>query len=280
LLSLQIGNSQEWAIYFSATDIDCVSNTTCYNVLIKSTGEDFEIGSTNLRLFYNANTQRFSEENAAVSLHKSYRITNRNITSQIASLPGKGSLEFEHNMGMLNIPIDFLGTGNAMNVSAFNFTAIASNICFQSVDKAAMKNPADFVWVTEQTKEEYTSAYTTINNPAGNTTNLKGSNHEIETGVELRSDCGGSNALLSNVSNYPNPFVEQTRISYSVQHETQVDLTVYGFDGKLIYENSVLKRPGSHYFEVSKEDLDGAGVYFYTVNTQNNSIRNRMILIK
>ena len=280
LMSLQIGTSQEWAIYFSATDIDCVTNTTCYNVLLKSSGEDFRVGSTNLRLFYNANTQKFSEENIAVSLDKNYRITNRNITAKQASLEGKGSLEFEHNMGLLNIPIDFRGTAaDALTVTPFNFTPIASNICFQSVDKVSMKNPADFVWVTEETGEGYTSSYTTINNPEGTSTNLKGSSHQIETGTELRSDCG-ANALLSSVSNYPNPFVEQTRISYTVQHETQVNLTVYGFDGKLIHQNSAVRNPGAHYFEVTKDDLDGAGVYFYTVRTQNNTIKNRMILIK
>lgn len=282
LLSIFFVNSnhgQDWSMTFSPTDVDCVTNIACFNVMLKSTGDEFKIGSSNIRLFYNANTQRIIDNSTPISINKGYRIANESLLSRIASLPDNGSLQFDDNLGLLDIPIDFVGDErSALTIKSDRFTTIASNICFES-NKENVGNSSDFIWVTEKSKEDYTTAKTTINLISGHSTNVDESNFKVDSAVETRNDCG-TNQLLSRVSNYPNPFYTETTISYNVQHESVVDLTVYGLDGKVVLNRSVMKTPGDYSFTISKDDLQGAGIYLYKIKSQNNTVDKRMILIK
>lgn len=272
-------DAQEWTIAFSPVDVDCVTNTACYNVLMKSQDGEFELGSSNLRLFYNAGTQEYLRSSGTVNVNKSYRITNENIVSQTGSFPDKGTIAFDENMGLLDIPIDFEGNvEEALLINEKQFAVVATNICFSSTSKEAVANSADFVWVSKATKENYTSAETTINGVDGTTTNLQASTFEtLET--ELRSDCGTSNLLVS-ATNYPNPFSESTKLTYQIQFDTDVRLSVFSMDGKLVLQENTYKLAGVHSFDINKDDLEGAGVYAYKIQTSNNSIESRMILLK
>lgn len=278
-LSIQFGQAQEWSIAFSPVDVDCVTNTACYNVLMKSTAEDFEIGSSNLRLFYNAESQKFLKDAGAVNVNKGYRIPNEKIRTQVASLEGKGTLAFDEKIGLLDIPIDFSGkTEEALTINSKSFSIIASNICFESSSKVGVANPSDFVWVSEKTKEGYTAAETTINGISGQTTDLRASNFVTQE-AESRSDCGSS-LLLVSASNYPNPFSESTKLTYTIQYDTEVRLNVFAMDGRMVYKSETSKLAGTHQFVINKNQLDGAGVYVYKIQTSNNSIESRMILMK
>ncbi len=272
-------NAQEWTIAFSPVDVDCVTNTACYNVLMKSLDRDFELGSSNLRLFYNAGTQKYLRSSGSVKVNKSYRITNENIINQTGSFPDKGTIAFDEQMGLLDIPIDFEGKEeDALLITNKQFEVVATNICFSSTSKEAVANSADFVWVSEKTKENYTRAETTINGVSGETTNLSASSFETLE-VETRSDCGTSNLLVS-ATNYPNPFSESTKLTYQIQFDTDVKLSVFSMDGRLVLEQQTYKLAGVHAFDISKDDLEGAGVYAYKIQTSNNSIESRMILLK
>lgn len=276
---VQMGQAQEWSIAFSPVDVDCVTNTACYNVLMKSTAEDFEIGSSNLRLFYNAGSQKFLKDAGAVNVNKGYSISNEKIRSQTASLAGKGTLSFDSDLGLLDIPIDFSGESDeVLSISSKVYAVLASNICFESSSKASVANPSDFVWVSEKTKQGYTTAETTINGISGQTTDLSSSNFVTQE-AESRSDCGAS-LLLVSASNYPNPFSESTKLTYTIQYDTDVQLSVFAMDGRLVYEKETSKTAGTHQFVINKDQLDGAGVYVYKIQTSNNSIESRMILMK
>ena len=155
-------------------------------------------------------------------MNKAYRISVDEIKNQTASLSGKGSLSFDANMGLLDIPIDFLEQGEALRINSKNFTVLASNICFESSSKVSVGSATDFVWVSEQTKENYTSAETTVNLAAGESTDLSSAVFSTEA-AESRNDCGTS-SLLVTASNYPNPFSETTKLSYTIQYDTTVKL--------------------------------------------------------
>jgi len=271
--------AQQWSIAFSPVDVDCVANTACYNVLMKSSAQEFEIGSANLRLFYNAGTQQFLKTAGAVNVNKGYQISNQRIKNQTASLEGKGDLSFDASIGLLDIPIDFYGDENeAMKISSSSFAVLASNICFESSDKNSIANPADFVWVTEKTKQSYTTAETTINQPSGKSTDLRSSNFTTEF-ARSRTDCGTSSLLVST-NNYPNPFSESTVVNYTIQYDTDIQLSVFSMDGKMIHNEQTSKLAGTHKFVIHKDQLDGAGVYMYKIQTSNNSLESRMILMK
>jgi len=246
---------------------------------MKSTAEDFEIGSSNLRLFYNAGSQKFLKDAGAVNVNKGYSISNEKIRSQTASLAGKGTLSFDSDLGLLDIPIDFSGESDeVLSISSKVYAVLASNICFESSSKASVANPSDFVWVSEKTKQGYTTAETTINGISGQTTDLSSSNFVTQE-AESRSDCGAS-LLLVSASNYPNPFSESTKLTYTIQYDTDVQLSVFAMDGRLVYEKETSKTAGTHQFVINKDQLDGAGVYVYKIQTSNNSIESRMILMK
>jgi len=277
LLVLQISYGQEWSIALSPVNVDCVTRTACYNVLMKATGSDFELGSSNLRVFYNASTQKYLKGTGAISVNKGYQITNDKLKNQTASLAGKGSLSFDENMGLLDIPIDFYGD-KALIINTQSFSVLASNICFESSNKQSIAKPSDFVWVSSETKEQYTTAETTINNVEGASTDLQSSTF-ITQKAETRSDCGTTELLVS-ASNYPNPFSEVTKVAYTIQHDARVSLDVFTMDGKRVHQQENNKRAGSHHFLVNKDQLAGAGVYIYRIQTSNNSIEARMILMK
>ena len=80
--------------------------------------------------------------------------------------------------------------------------------------------------------------------------------------------------------NYPNPFNPDTRITFDIPKETNVNISVYNILGKRMTElkNEIMK-PG--YYEVNfKAGSLPSGVYFYTLKTKEYSSTKKMILIK
>ena len=80
--------------------------------------------------------------------------------------------------------------------------------------------------------------------------------------------------------NYPNPFNPVTTISYSINKSSHVTIRVYDIIGK---EISILvnefKSPGVH-----KINFDGSrlssGIYFYTLQVNENSITKKLVIMK
>ncbi len=82
--------------------------------------------------------------------------------------------------------------------------------------------------------------------------------------------------------NYPNPFIEQTSISFDLEETTQVQMYIIDISGKQVKTllNQEMSR-GEHEV-VWKGDGDGGqllptGFYFYEIKTQHSRIRRKMI---
>ncbi len=277
-LSLVTVQAQDWTIALSVDQLECSSQSFCYSVLIKSHSEDFLLGSSNIRLFYNTKTQTYQDESIVLSGNKGYRISNDQVKYHKASLPGYGEISFEDHLGLIDIPIDFSGDqADAIQVTSGAYVPIASQVCFQSSAKQHIADPADFVWVSEKTKYNYTSISTTVNTYAGHTTDIEGSNF-IMPETQTRGDCGVS-ALLTDASNYPNPFSESTSISFSLAHESPVSIVVYGSDGQLVLSEELNLAPGNHSYDIQQHQLNGSGIYIYKVKTPNNMVEKKMLLL-
>jgi hypothetical protein len=91
--------------------------------------------------------------------------------------------------------------------------------------------------------------------------------------------------LISDISNYPNPFNPTTTISFSIPNSENVNLSIYNIHGQKV------KELASGSFERGKHSLvwDGksdngknvsSGVYFYNLRTSGESITHKMILLK
>lgn len=81
-------------------------------------------------------------------------------------------------------------------------------------------------------------------------------------------------------ANYPNPFNPSTNINYSIKEAGYVNLTVYDLLGRQI---AVLvneqKKPGSYTVQFNADRLAN-GIYLYKLSCNNNTIINKMILLK
>ncbi len=85
---------------------------------------------------------------------------------------------------------------------------------------------------------------------------------------------------FSLAQNYPNPFRTSTTIEYSIAEAGFVKLEVYDISGRgimtLVEEN---KSAGKHTVSFEANDLS-PGVYLYRLETNENSIQKKMILLK
>ena len=85
--------------------------------------------------------------------------------------------------------------------------------------------------------------------------------------------------------NYPNPFNPSTEITYSLNSDSHVTLTVYNMVGQKVnvLENNV-QTAGSHTVQWNGTDLSGrpvsSGVYLYTLESGNFTMTKKMILMR
>ena len=97
------------------------------------------------------------------------------------------------------------------------------------------------------------------------------------TGIEDTS-IPASTELLQN---YPNPFNPSTEISYSLQHEAQVTLSVFSTRGELVRTLLNEKvQAGNHTVSFNGEGLN-SGIYFYRLSVNDKVVASKkMILLK
>jgi len=90
---------------------------------------------------------------------------------------------------------------------------------------------------------------------------------------------GNTQDLLQN---FPNPFTDQTVISYYLPRAGRVILKVYdqwGIEIKTLNDNWL--QPGSHHITYSPGfDETATGIYFYTLTTPESTVTRKMIRIK
>ena len=85
--------------------------------------------------------------------------------------------------------------------------------------------------------------------------------------------------------NYPNPFNPVTNIRYDIPEDGQVSITIYHVMGNRV--NSLINRPesaGSKLIQWNARDEQGravsAGIYFYTLRTNNYIQTQKMVVLK
>ena len=106
---------------------------------------------------------------------------------------------------------------------------------------------------------------------------------KISTTVNLKNDRILINYALSD--NYPNPFNNQTVISYCIPNIDYVKIIIYNILGKEIITIVDKKHQAGQYSVVwngkdNKGNLVPTGVYFYKIETDNYFDCNKMLLLK
>ena len=90
---------------------------------------------------------------------------------------------------------------------------------------------------------------------------------------------------LSLSQNYPNPFNPQTTITYNLPTNTNICLSIYNVNGQLVRTLTNTKQnAGTYSIEWNGKDNNNnilsSGLYFYRLDTDNESITRKMLLLK
>jgi len=99
-----------------------------------------------------------------------------------------------------------------------------------------------------------------------------------ETGTEIESPSLPQTTEL--YQNYPNPFNPTTEISFDLQKEGHVNLTIYNSKGELVRTLfKGLKGQGMHTINFDASGLD-SGLYFYKLTSEDDTITRKMLFLK
>ncbi len=82
------------------------------------------------------------------------------------------------------------------------------------------------------------------------------------------------------MQNTPNPFAEQTMISFVLPNASDATLSVFDVTGKLIKISTGSFDKGLNSIELNKSELGTSGVLFYTLETEGFTDTKRMVVLK
>ena len=79
--------------------------------------------------------------------------------------------------------------------------------------------------------------------------------------------------------NQPNPFNNQTAITFELPEASAATLTIYDLSGRLLKTVEGNFTKGLNQIDLSRNEMSGAGVLYYRLDTPNHSATMKMILI-
>ncbi len=80
-------------------------------------------------------------------------------------------------------------------------------------------------------------------------------------------------------NNKPNPFKEETTISFDLPEAGNARLTIFDISGRVVKSFNKEFGAGYNEIQVDKATLKGSGIYFYQLETATNTAKKKMILI-
>jgi len=106
--------------------------------------------------------------------------------------------------------------------------------------------------------------------------------YEFSNVIEIAVGIPGDFRLYQN---HPNPFNSSTMISYSLPQDCHVKLTIYNINGRAVYKLVDEFQPAGNY-NLNWDGIDSqgtavsSGVYYYKMETQNDTKFRRMIMLR
>ncbi len=99
----------------------------------------------------------------------------------------------------------------------------------------------------------------------------------VELNIENRA---ADVASFSVVQNKPNPWSLYTQIEVTLTEANDVTVNVFDVNGRLVYTNTESLNAGKNTIQLDDEKVNGAGVYFYEISTNQQSAQYKMIKLK
>ena len=155
----------QYAIQLSLKNLDCQTNTACYDVQLQSTdGNDWGLAGQNYRLYYDATLGNYQ---SGISLLGNTDYGNYSLIQDVQNedASGTGNLAFESTLSFLNYTIDLENTtGGGVNLPADGSWVTTSQLCFQLTD-AVIDDPAicfEAIWARMDTSAAYATSFVEV----------------------------------------------------------------------------------------------------------------------
>lgn len=112
-----------------------------------------------------------------------------------------------------------------------------------------------------------------------NVTRAEAYNEDLEImNVTLRDAVMMHSLVLHQ--NRPNPFAGQTTVAFELPEATDVTLSVYDVNGRLIHSDKNFFEKGYNELTMNSEQLDATGLMYYTIETAFGTLSKKMLSIK
>lgn len=98
-------------------------------------------------------------------------------------------------------------------------------------------------------------------------------------GLELQFPAANSD-LPKLFSNAPNPFYQKTSIHFYLPISMEAAISIVDIEGKEVFRKKGRHQAGHHFLQLRATDLNGSGMYFYSLTTENYKRTEKMILLK
>ena len=98
--------------------------------------------------------------------------------------------------------------------------------------------------------------------------------------VEFNYTGGTTNAsAFALYQNTPNPFKDETKISFNLSQAGSVKLKIFDTTGRVVKLIEGVFTKGYHELNIKNSELNGTGILYYRLETNNNTATKKMILV-
>lgn len=80
--------------------------------------------------------------------------------------------------------------------------------------------------------------------------------------------------------NYPNPFTDQTEVSFVIEEEGMVNMTITDVQGRVVKRVQQQFSAGYNKYVLNADEIGEAGIYYLTLNTDKESATIKMVAIR
>ncbi|WP_083265092.1 T9SS type A sorting domain-containing protein [Urechidicola croceus] len=82
---------------------------------------------------------------------------------------------------------------------------------------------------------------------------------------------------INNLTAFPNPFIADTRISFSTNKSQSAILTIKNLLGKTIYKAEIKTKVGYNAIQFYKNNFE-SGMYIYSIQTGSEIVSKRLVI--
>lgn len=106
----------------------------------------------------------------------------------------------------------------------------------------------------------------------------KPDNQQVKT-IQYTSNTASTDGFIENITVYPNPVVDELKISFKSSHGSLSTVSLFNNIGKLVYTQEADVEPGSNIISISirSKSID-PGVYFVQIVVEKQSFTRKLII--